>query len=84
VKNQESFAFVYTLRKFKAYRKFYKEVPREHIQIYCKAAMDKYFESKGMLHDIVDMSIYIKAFHKSYRHAYAIKRMSETFDTTKI
>ena len=84
VKNQESFAFVFTVEKFKAYRRFYKELSTEFIQVQCKTAMDKHFESKGLMHDIVDMNIFTKAFHKSYRHKYAQMRMSETFNTTEI
>jgi hypothetical protein len=74
--NQESFAFMY-LRKFKLYRRYYKELSPEFIQTECKAAMQKHFESKGLLHDIVDMNIFTKAFHKSYRHKYAQMRMNE-------
>jgi hypothetical protein len=84
VKNQESFAFVFTVEKFKAYRRYYKELSPEFIQTECKRAMDKHFASKGLLHDIVDMNIFTKAFHKSYRHKYAQMRMSEAFNTTEI
>jgi hypothetical protein len=77
VKNQESFAFVSTVEKFKAYRRYYKELSTEFIQVQCKTAMDKHFASKGLLHDIVDMNIFTKAFHKSYRHKYAQMRMNE-------
>ena len=77
MKNQESFAFVSTLRKFKAYRRFYKELSPEFIQSQCKPAMKEHFESKGLMHYIVDMNIFTKAFHKSYRHKYAQMRMNE-------
>lgn len=75
--NQDKRSLLSTLRKFKLYRQFYKEPSYADIEVFCKPAMDKYFRSIRAYHDIVDMCTYTKAFHNSYRHVYASRKMRE-------
>ena len=77
VKNQGKRSLLSTLQKFKLYRKFYKELSYEEIQMYCQPAMDAYFKSLRIYHDIVVMHTYTTVFHNSYRHQYASRKMKE-------
>lgn len=74
--NQGKLGLLSTVQKFRLYRKFYKESSYEDIQKLCQPAMDAYFKSRRIYHDIVDMHTYTRAFHNSYRHEYASRKMA--------
>jgi hypothetical protein len=77
--NQDRLCLLSTVRKIKSYRRYYKELSKEYVHEQCLIAMKKYFSTR-MYPDIVEMHIFAKAFHKSYRHAYAKERTNEEKD----
>lgn len=76
VKNQESFAFMNALRKFKQYRRYYNELSKELVHVEALKALETYNKSH-MYPDIVEMHIFVRAFHVKYRHKYAQMRINE-------
>lgn len=65
-----------TFEKFKLYRRYYNELSKETVHVEALKALATYNKSH-MYPDMVEMHIFVRAFHVKYRHKYAQMRMNE-------